>query len=227
MPPRLMTPVLAGLKLGTPGRTKPELVHTASPRRYKMNSRFKCRAACAAVFVAAFWLCAAVPESPAQTGAGVGGTVYRNKDGFNLLAPKGWVLDPTAGEDQGLPCVLYPKGSSWADAAAVMYAEIGSDDQDYETFANYAIAHMKQTRSGFRWQRIESGKTAHGEPYFINEYPACKSYGQWERAAYIQLPKAVGLIVFTARDQKSFRENKGVLTEAVKTVSPIEVVLKQ
>jgi hypothetical protein len=192
-----------------------------------MNSKFKRRAACAAVLVTAFWLGAAVPESPAQTGAGVGGTVYRNKDGFNLLAPKGWVLDPTAGEDQGLPCVLYPKGSSWADAAAVMYAEIGSDDQDYETFANDAIAHMKQKRSGFKWQRIESGKTAHGDPYFINEYPACESYGQWERAAYIQLPKAVALIVFTARDEVSFRQNREKLTEAVKTVSPIEVILKQ
>ena len=192
-----------------------------------MNSRLNCRAACAAVFVAAFWLCVAVPESPAQTGAGVGGIVYRNKDGFNLLAPKGWVLDPTAGQDQGLPCVLYPKGSSWAEAAAVMYAEIGSDDQDYETFASYAIAHMKEKRSGFKWQRIESGKTAHGEPYFINEYPACESYGQWERAAYIQLPNAVGLIVFTARDEGSFRQNRAKLTEAVKTVSPIEVHLKQ
>ena len=107
-----------------------------------------------------------------------------------------------------------------------MYAEIGSDDQDYETFADSAIAHMKEKRSGFKWQRIESGKTAHGEPYFINEYPACESYGQYERAAYIQLPKAVALIVYR-RDEKSFRENRGVLTEAVKTVSPIQVVLKQ
>jgi len=82
-----------------------------------MNSSCKCRAAWAAVLVATFWLCAAVPEAPAQTGVGVAGIVYRNKDGFNLLAPKGWVVDPTAGEDQGLPCVLYPKGSSWADAA--------------------------------------------------------------------------------------------------------------
>jgi hypothetical protein len=192
-----------------------------------MSPRIKYRAACAALLVTAFYLCAAVLESSAQNGVGVGGTVYRDKNGFNLLAPKRWVLDPTAGEDQGLPCVLYPKGSSWADAAAVMYAEIGSDDQDYETFANYAIAQMKQKRSGFKWQRIESGKTAHGEPYFINEYPACKSYGQWERAAYIQLPKAVGLIVLTARDEKSFRENREVLTEAVKTVSPIEVIQKQ
>ena len=226
MQPRLITPVLAGRKPSTPGARNRSSCIQPSPLRYKMNSKFKRRAACAAV-LAAFWLCAAVPEAPAQTGAGVGGTVYRDKNGFNLLAPKGWVLDPTAGEDQGLPCVLYPKGSSWAEAAAVMYAEIGSDDQGYETFANDAIAHMKQKRSGFKWQRIESGKTAHGDPYFINEYPACESYGQWERAAYIQLPKAVALIVFTARDEVSFRQNREKLTEAVKTVSPIEVILKQ
>ena len=100
-----------------------------------------------------------------------------------------------------------------------MYAEIGSDDQDYETFANYAIAHMKEKRSGFKWQRIESGKTAHGEPYFINEYPACESYGQYERAAYIQLPKAVALIVYGAQWEK-LSQNRGVLQRRSKASLP-------
>ena len=45
-----------------------------------------------------------------------GGIVHGPKAGFNITAPEGWVLDTEAGKGQGFPCVLYPKGSSWADA---------------------------------------------------------------------------------------------------------------
>ena len=55
-----------------------------------------------------------------------GGIVYGPKAAFNIAAPEGWVLDNQAGAEQGLPCVLYPKGSSWADAKTIMYAEIAS-----------------------------------------------------------------------------------------------------
>ena len=44
----------------------------SSKRIIQVKSRFNCRAAFAAVLVAALWLCAAVPEAPAQTGVGVG-----------------------------------------------------------------------------------------------------------------------------------------------------------
>ena len=55
-----------------------------------------------------------------------GGIVYGPKAGFNITAPEGWVLDNEAGKGQDLPCVLYPKGSSWADAKTVMYAKVAS-----------------------------------------------------------------------------------------------------
>jgi len=41
-----------------------------------------------------------------------GGIVYGPKAAFKIAAPEGWVLDNEAGVEQGLPCVLYPKGSS-------------------------------------------------------------------------------------------------------------------
>ena len=54
-----------------------------------------------------------------------GGIVYGPKAAFNISAPEGWVLDNESGVDQGLPCVLYPKGSTWADANAVMCQDCG------------------------------------------------------------------------------------------------------
>jgi hypothetical protein len=40
--------------------------------------------------------------------------VYGPKAAFSIGAPEGWVLGNA--KEQGQPCVLYPKGSSWADA---------------------------------------------------------------------------------------------------------------
>src|SRR3979411_2502857 len=97
-----------------------------------------------------------------------GGIVYGPKAAFNISAPEGWVLDNSAGAEQGLPCVLYPKGSSWADAKTIMYAKIASTDfTNAEAFATRAIKEMQKTH-GTPKQKIASGKTDGGHSYFIN-----------------------------------------------------------
>ena len=151
-----------------------------------------------------------------------GGIVYGPKAAFNISAPPGWVLDNTAGAQQGLPCVLYPKGSSWQDAKTIMYAKIANTQvEDVEKFVAMAIKEMQATH-GLPKQKIESGKTRDGQSYFINEYPATKTYSQWERVAYIQLPKAVAYIVLSARDESSYRKDAPALAEALKTFVYLE-----
>jgi hypothetical protein len=69
-----------------------------------------------------------------------GGIVYGPKAAFDIAAPEGWVLDNKSGVKQGLPCVLYPKGSSWADAKTIMYAKIASTEfEDVNEFVAWAI----------------------------------------------------------------------------------------
>src|SRR5262249_44793680 len=81
-----------------------------------------------------------------------------------------------------------PKGESWADARTVMYAKIASTEfEDVNAFAAWAIKGMK-AKHGTPKEKIASGKTKGGYDYFINEYPATKSYSQWERVGYVQLP---------------------------------------
>ena len=116
-----------------------------------------------------------------------GGIVYGPKAAFKIDAPPGWVLDNSAGVEQGLPCVLYPKGSTWADANTIMYAKIaGTDYEDVGKFVAMAISQMEKVH-GKPKEKVDSGKTGDGQPYFINEYPATKSYSQWERVAYIPI----------------------------------------
>jgi len=154
----------------------------------------------------------------------VGGIVYGPKGAFNIGAPKGWSLDPTAGNEQGLPCVLYPEGSTWDNAEPLMYAKIASTDyEDAEAFAKIAIEDMKEKRPGIQPKRIASGKTAGDLPYFINEYPATKAYKRSERVAYVQLPKAVAYIVYSADGKSAFRKHQGALEEAVKSLRSMDV----
>jgi hypothetical protein len=152
-----------------------------------------------------------------------GGIVYGPKAAFKIDAPRGWVLDNSAGIEQGLPCVLYPKGSTWADANTIMYAKIaGTDYEDVERFVAMAIKQMEKVH-GKPKEKVDTGKTGDGQPYFINEYPATKSYPQWERVAYVQLPKAVAYIVFSARDEAKYHKNFPALNEVLKSFAYMKV----
>jgi hypothetical protein len=153
-----------------------------------------------------------------------GGIVYGPKGAFNIAAPKGWKLDPTAGSEHGLPCVLYPEGATWETAEPLMYAKIASTQyEDYEAFAREAVEDMKKNRPGFKMKRIASGKTAGGQPYFINEYQPTETYKRFERVAYVQLPKAVAYIVFSADEKPNFEKHQGALEEAAKSVHSMNV----
>ena len=152
-----------------------------------------------------------------------GGIVYGPKAAFKIDAPPAWVLDNKAGAEQGLPCVLYPKRSTWADANAIMYAKIaGTDYEDVGKFVAMAIQQMEKVH-GKPKEKVEAGKTGDGQPYFINEYPATKGYSQWERVAYVQLPKAVAYIVFSARDEASYRKYLSVLNDVLGSFAYMKV----
>jgi tetratricopeptide (TPR) repeat protein len=150
------------------------------------------------------------------------GTVSGPKAAFNITPPEGWVVDNEAGKAQDMPCVLYPKGSSWSDAKTVMYANLaGPEWEGVDAFVTMAIEEMKAKR-GIPKQKIASGKTKDGHDYFINEYPATKTYSQWERVGYIQLPQGVAFIVLTSRDKTSYQKDAGVLEKVLKTLVYVE-----
>jgi tetratricopeptide (TPR) repeat protein len=150
------------------------------------------------------------------------GIVRGPKAGFNITAPEGWVLDTESGKEQDLPCVLYPKGSSWADAKTGMYAKVASPQWEaVNAFVAMAIKEMK-AQHGTPEEKIASGKTKDGHDYFINEYPATKTYSQWERVGYVQLPQGVAYIVLTSGDQASYRKDSSALEQVLKTVVYVE-----
>jgi tetratricopeptide (TPR) repeat protein len=150
------------------------------------------------------------------------GIVHGPKAGFDITAPEGWVLDTEAGKGQDMPCVVYPKDSSWADAKTVMYAKVANPQwEGVNTFVQWAIQGMKE-KHGLPKEKIASGKTKDGHDYFINEYPATKNYSQWERVGYVQLPQGVAYIVLTSRDQASYQKDSGVLEKVLQSLVSVE-----
>ena len=121
-----------------------------------------------------------------------------------------------------MPCVVYPKDSSSADAKTVMYTKVASPQwEGVNTFVQWAIQGMKE-KHGLPKEKIASGKTKDGHDYFINEYPATKNYSQWERVGYVQLPQGVAYIVLTSRDQASYQKDSGVLEKVLQSLVSVE-----
>jgi hypothetical protein len=164
-------------------------------------------------------VCLALLFLPAGVPAQVqyrGGIVYGAEAAFDIAAPDGWVLDNESGRQQGQPCVLYPKGESWANGRTVMYADI-ADVEDVNAFVAKAIKEMAK-KHGKPKEKIAAGKTKDGRAYFINEYPATKSYSQWERVGYVQLPHGVAYIVLSSHDKTSYQKDSGALEKVLKTL---------
>ena len=114
-----------------------------------------------------------------------GGIVYGPRAAFNISAPDGWVLDNKSVVELGQPCLIYRKGGSWPDVRTVIYAKIaGTQFEDVNAFVAKAISEMQKTHEKPR-EKIASGKTGDGRDYFINEYPATKTYSRWERVGYV------------------------------------------
>ncbi len=151
------------------------------------------------------------------------GIVYGPKGAFSIKAPDGWVLDNEAGRADGLPCVLFPKEEDWETADPLMYAKIaGTDVTDAEAFAKKAIAEMTKERGEFAVKRSATGKTAGGEPYFINDYAANDDYSRSERVAYIQMPKAVAYVVFSAEKRATLAKHARALTQVLESFRAME-----
>ncbi len=173
-------------------------------------------------FLSAWFACAlALSSSATAQDTFPAGVVYGPKAAFKISAPEGWILDNKAGVSQGLHCVLYPKGSTWADSEVVMYAKIASTTYtEREKFVGSALAHYTKTNPEFKSTRVAEDKTGDGHSYWINEYRHGKQEGaeksQFERVAYVQLPGAVAYVVLTCPSEELLKKHADTVKDVMK-----------
>ena len=77
-----------------------------------------------------------------------GGILYGSEIGVVVTAPKGWLFDTKSGTGKGVPAVMYPTGSTWANANERMYVNIvKSRDETLDSFIAGDIEKFKSASS--------------------------------------------------------------------------------
>lgn len=144
------------------------------------------------------------------------GIVYGPKAAYQIDAPKHWVLDNTSGVSEGLPCVLYIDGFTWQNSPVIIYAKIASPVYtDIDKFIAFAIKEFVKEDPNFNHKELVNGNIG-GQKYTIMNYQG-GPYHSYERAFYIQMKRAVGYVVFSARNKEDYEKYADALFEIVKS----------
>ena len=163
--------------------------------------------------ISSFFVCSAQTDLKGQFPAGL---VYGPKGAYKIDAPKKWILDNTSGGSMGLSCVLYIDGYTWQNSPVVMYAKIASTSfEDIDKFIEFAIKEYKKEDVNFFHKELKKGKI-YDKKYIIMDYHG-GLYNNYERVFYIQMEKAVGYVVFSARNEEDFKKFSGSIIEVAES----------
>lgn len=144
------------------------------------------------------------------------GIVYGPKGAYKIDAPKNWILDNKSGLSSGLPCVLYINGYTWENSPVIMYAKIASSNfEKIDNFIDFAIKEFEKGDPGFYHKEFKKVETDSSK-YIIMDYQG-GPYKSFERVFYIQMKKAVGYVVFSARTEEDFKKFADTILEIVES----------
>ncbi len=144
------------------------------------------------------------------------GIIFGPKAAYKIDAPQKWVLDNKSGFSMGLPCVLYLDGYSWNDSPVIMYAKIASMNfEKIDKFIDFAIQEFNKEDPNFFHKELKTEEIDDSK-YIIMDYQG-GSYKSYERVFYVQMKKAVGYVVFSARNEEDFKKYSDAIFEIVKS----------
>lgn len=156
------------------------------------------------VLLAAGSLLAARPPIPPQEGEA--GIIYTEDLVFSLTAPEGWVLDNHSGSRQGLPVVLYPRGSSWKEAPAVMYPTSDRKPASEHPLQDVIAETLNQYRAASPVLRIESlapAPTGDARTAELRKLSG-ETNGNVEAIAFVEEADRVVLLILSARSETDY-----------------------
>ena len=155
---------------------------------------------------------ASSPSALGQKGDRPDGVILLNPNlQFILEEPVGWTLDTQTAHTEGLEAVLYRKGSSWKDAAAVMYARViqkNAEDTVEEVISNDIADFMKLSKES-TVAESPSIQTRDKKQALIRVFydAANKNY---ESVAFIDNDRVVVVIALSSRTKDEYE--KALLT---------------
>jgi hypothetical protein len=146
------------------------------------------------------------------------GLIYGEDHSFWLSAPKGWVLDNQAGVSQGLHAVFYPKGSTWATATTVMYANVAhkgkKGEETLQAVMDGDAARFRERAPQLVVKRAKD-LTTRDEKKAVVRYFSGDAWGSFEAVAYLDEKKVIVILVMTSKTRKGFEASLPVFAELV------------
>lgn len=181
----------------------------------------------AALFLALPVLARAAPTTPSKVPEG-GGIVYGKELGVVVSAPDGWIFDAESGVDQGLSAVMYPTGSTWADAVSVMYVNV-SQLKPGETLADFIegdVASFKEKSATLEVKTAEPVSLEGGAKAEVRLYSG-DAWNNYEAVAYASQGNSVAIFVLSCRTAEAFAKSVPAFRHMVAGSSLVGVVFKK
>jgi hypothetical protein len=129
------------------------------------------------------------------------GIIYGKNHAASFQAPSGWVLDNASGVNQGVHAAIYPKGSNWHDAPAIMYANCAEKDKkdDLASFIAGDVESFKQNDSGLTVKDVS--KEFHAGNHSVAKYFDGNSK---EAVTYVDEDSVICMLVLSAKSQQDY-----------------------
>lgn len=139
------------------------------------------------------------------------GMHYGKSDVFLFCAPKGWTLDASIGQEEGIYGATYPDGSSWEQAkqsGTVMYITTFDKPNKKYTIAKAMDFDANETKKSVITAVIKAGEPIKlGELFVPVQLYAPGGFNRFEAVAYIDSPKVIITFAMTSKDEEAFKRD--------------------
>ena len=150
---------------------------------------------------------------------------YHNSAAFVVRPPTGWTNDRETASLLGVCAIYTPFGSTYSDATAVLYPNVGTArgktiEETADTQAEWIRKTLSGRKSGEKTQVI-TGKgirSEKGQNVAIRYFDQGPPPNEWEAAAYMQHDGQLFMLVLSAREKSDRDAAIGQLEEAARKV---------
>lgn len=151
------------------------------------------------------------------------GILYGSSTGFVLGAPPGWIFDNSSGVNDGLYCVMYPKGSSWDTFRILIYGQIyGADGGSLEQYIKKNIKIIQKMSPDLKWKIGKKFKANGAYPAIIVDFAGFID-NSMERTAYLYYKDTILMVVMTTKVPGLMKKHRNAVDTILKVVSCMDV----
>jgi len=148
-------------------------------------------------------------STPGQKPDRTDGTIFAGPHiSFVLKEPAGWTMDTEVARSQDLQAVLYPEGSSWKDAVAVMYARVIYKDKtqdSIEKVISHDVDEFLKLSKDSTVSDSASLETRH-KKRAVSKVFYDAANRNYESVAFIDEPKVVVIVALSSRNKSEYEK---------------------